>query len=228
MRRSQTPPVSITHLTSVWADFNSRYFEGALSPIAITWSNRLTASAGMFVSHVGPRAKAEPGVDRTPGRREIRLSAPLLRRAMERSAYGENEVLSTLAHEMIHQWQFDVLRRRPNHGQDFYKKMREMNRGGELAVTICHSLEQEMLEFSQHAWRCQQCGRIYRRQRRTIDLRRHRCGSCRGSLQELRPVTAVPVPARPQALRPHTKRHTSAAEPLSDRRLKPQQLSFSF
>jgi predicted SprT family Zn-dependent metalloprotease len=99
--------------------------------------------------------------------------------------YGTQELVSTLAHEMIHQWQFDVLKRRPNHGPDFLRKMTEMNRDGALAVTIYHSLKQEVLALSRFAWRCGRCGRIYRRQRRTIQPRRHHCGSCRGALHEL-------------------------------------------
>jgi hypothetical protein len=65
--------------------------------------------------------------------------------------------------------------------------MAEMNRGGALAVTLYHSLQKEVLALTQFAWRCRQCGRVYRRQRRTIQPRRHHCGLCRGALQELSP-----------------------------------------
>ena len=98
---------------------------------------------------------------------------------------AEQEIVSTLAHEMIHQWQYDILKRRPNHGLDFLRKMTEMNRDGALAITVYHSLQKEVLALTQFAWRCRQCGRVYRRQRRTIQPRRHHCGICRGSLQEL-------------------------------------------
>jgi rRNA maturation endonuclease Nob1 len=64
--------------------------------------------------------------------------------------------------------------------------MAEMNRSGEVAITTYHSLQQEVLALSQFAWRCRDCGRVYRRQRKTIEPRRHQCGSCRGALQELR------------------------------------------
>jgi hypothetical protein len=63
--------------------------------------------------------------------------------------------------------------------------MTEMNRDGVLAVAIYHSLKQEVLALSRFAWRCGRCGRIYRRQRRTIQPRRHHCGSCRGALHEV-------------------------------------------
>jgi predicted SprT family Zn-dependent metalloprotease len=181
-------PLSVSYITGIWSDLNTRYFSGALPPIAIVWSRRLTASVGMFVSRAGPRSAWRGNALHKS--REIRLSLPLLTPLLARTPYGEQELVSTLAHEMIHQWQFDVLKRRPNHGPDFLRKMTEMNRDGALAVTIYHSLKQEVLTLSRFAWRCGRCGRIYRRQRRTIQPRRHHCGSCRGALHEL-PSSAV-------------------------------------
>jgi predicted SprT family Zn-dependent metalloprotease len=187
-RNSAAPAVSIAlpqeGLQARWRDLNARYFAGLLTPIAIVWSRRLTSSVGMFASRSGPRTPQPVAASHC--RREIRLSLPLLERLAERSAYAEQELLNTLAHEMIHQWQFDVLKRRPTHGLDFLRKMAEINRAGEIAVTTYHSLQKEVLALSRFAWRCVDCGRIYRRQRKTIEPRRHQCGSCRGSLQELR------------------------------------------
>ena len=171
-------------LQALWRDLNGRYFAGLLPPIAIVWSRRLTSSVGMFASRSGPRTPQPAAAGHC--RREIRLSLPLLERLAERSAYAEQELLNTLAHEMIHQWQFDVLKRRPTHGLDFLRKMAEINRAGEIAVTTYHSLQKEVLALSRFAWRCVGCGRIYRRQRKTIEPRRHQCGNCRGALQELR------------------------------------------
>ena len=96
------------------------------------------------------------------------------------ASMASRRLVNTLAHEMIHQWQYDILKRRPNHGADFLRKMTEMNRDGALAITIYHSLQKEVLALTRFAWRCRQCGRVYRRQRRTIQPRRHHCGICRG------------------------------------------------
>ncbi len=165
-----------------WRALNARYFGNLLPPIPIVWSRRLTSSVGMFVCRGGPRTPLATG---SRSRREIRLSQPLLERLGERMPYADQELLNTLAHEMIHQWQFDILKRRPNHGLDFLRKMTEMNRSGHVAVTTHHQLEKEVLALSRFAWRCKNCGRIYRRQRKTIEPRRHQCGGCRGALQEL-------------------------------------------
>lgn len=214
-------PCSNQKLAAIWADLNTRYFDGTLPPIGVVWSTRLTASVGLFVTTVGPRMSAQRWGMNVPRHREIRLSVPLLAQAAAKSVYGGHEITSTLAHEMIHQWQYDILKRRPNHGPDFLRKMTEMNRDGLLAITIYHSLQQEVLALTRFAWRCRQCGRVYRRQRRTIEPRRHHCGVCRGSLQELRPVARRQVPP-------------DQSEPSGDRRLlhpsclKPVQLSFTF
>jgi predicted SprT family Zn-dependent metalloprotease len=171
----------------MWGDLNSRYFAGLLPQINLTWSRRLTSSVGMFVSRRGPRPRLDHDGLRPLITREIRLSLPLLQQVLQRSEYGEQEIVNTLAHEMIHQWQFDILKRRPNHGLDFLRKMTEMNRDGSLAITIYHSLQKEVLTLARFSWRCRQCGRVYRRQRRTIQPRRHHCGICRGSLEEMSP-----------------------------------------
>jgi hypothetical protein len=121
-------------LQHLWTDLNLRYFAGKLPPIPIEWSRRLTSSAGMFIGREGPRSH---GLRKDPAnaRRVIRLSVPLLTPGSDRGF-----VRTTLAHEMIHQWQYDVLKRWPNHGPDFCRKMRELNRDG-LAITIRHRMD---------------------------------------------------------------------------------------
>lgn len=176
---------SIEQLQEDWRALNERYFAGLLPPITIVWSRRLTSSVGMFVSRGGPRPRGGTDLPPTRARREIRLSEPLMIRLAERTPYAEQELLNTLAHEMIHQWQFDVLKRRPNHGPDFLRKLTEMNRSGLVSITIYHSLQKEVQALARFAWRCTDCGRVYRRQRKSIEPRRHLCGSCRGRLQEL-------------------------------------------
>ena len=176
-------PLSSEGLQARWQHLNIRYFAGLLSPIEIVWSQRLTASVGMFACREGPKTFYPLAL--TNSRREIRLSLPLFEQLAARTPYAEQELLNTLAHEMIHQWQFDVLKRRPDHGLEFLRKMTEMNRSGEVAITTYHTLEKEVMALSKFAWRCQDCGRLYRRHRRTIQPKRHHCGACRGTLQEL-------------------------------------------
>ena len=94
------------------------------------------------------------------------LSAPLLR------DQSKEEIIRTLAHEMIHQWQYDVKKRWPNHGPDFQEVMARMNRDG-LGITVRHSLNEQVDRLTRYAWQCRDCGMTYRRQRRTISPARH-------------------------------------------------------
>ncbi|MDR4467005.1 MAG: SprT-like domain-containing protein [Nitrospira sp.] len=200
-------------LQTRWHYLNGRYFSGSLPSIAILWSPRLTSSVGMFTSRGGPRTSMGQS------RREIRLSLPLFTRLGARTPYAEQELLNTIAHEMIHQWQFDLLKRRPNHGRAFLQKMTEMNRTGEVAITTYHSLEQEVLALSRFTWQCTDCGRMYRRQRKTIQPDRHRCGVCRGSLQELL------LPDHLAEHRPHPATRWSSSAQLNRSTGEPQQLA---
>ena len=171
-------PVPVDQLQNLWKSIADLYFSNRLPPIRIEWSSRLTASTGLFVSHMGPRSRDLIWGDQRGSARLIRLSAPLLHNQ------PESEVMRTLAHEMIHQWQYDVKKCRPTHGPDFLKLMARMNRDG-LAITIRHSLNQQVEAFTKYAWQCTKCGESYRRQRRSISPSRHRCGSCYGSLREV-------------------------------------------
>ncbi|HEX5544354.1 MAG TPA: SprT-like domain-containing protein [Nitrospira sp.] len=185
-------------LQTRWRHLNARYFAGSLKPIEILWSQRLTASVGMFSCRQGSKTFSAV----TDGRREIRLSLPLFEQLAARTPYAEQELLNTLAHEMIHQWQFDVLKRRPDHGLEFLRKMTQINRAGEVAVTTYHSLEKEVIALSKFTWRCRDCGRLYRRHRKTIQPKRHHCGVCRGQLQELASPTRL-IEYRPMPYQAH-------------------------
>lgn len=169
------PPLE--QLQDVWKELAGRYFADRLPPISIVWSSRLTASSGMFVSRVGPRSRTVPVEVRQGTSRVIRLSGPLLR------DQPMDEVVRTLAHEMIHQWQFDIRHCRPSHGHDFLAKMHQMNHDG-MGVSLYHQLDDAVLSWNRYAWRCVDCGLEYRRQRRTISTRRHRCARCGGKLKE--------------------------------------------
>lgn len=190
----------MNQIQDIWHDLNRRYFGERLQLIQIVWSRRLTASVGMFVSHVGPRTP-HPRLQAQNGeRRIIRLSIPLLQ------DQPEQEMIGTLAHEMIHQWQYDILKRRPNHGPEFHRIMAIMNRDG-LGITIRHSLDKAVHALTKYTWRCTECGRDYHRQRNTILPGRHRCGECLGKLRELPRASVDTDAAALRGLVPTTMPH---------------------
>ena len=174
--------VTADQLQAWWQELNARFFDNCLPPIIIHWSQRLTSSSGMFVSALGPRAIFLDSAQTFLHHRAIRLSIPLLARQ------AASETLNTLAHEMIHQWQFDLRKRRPNHGRDFRRMMAAMNQHG-LNITVRHALN-DAEALSKYMWHCVNCGRVYRRYRRSIRPNRHRCGVCAGRLKEL-PLATV-------------------------------------
>jgi len=217
---SSNVPLSADRLQEFWKAIADKYFSGRLPSIRIEWSSRLTASTGMFVSQVGPRNRHLSWTDRHGDARLIRLSAPLLQNQ------PELEIVKTLAHEMIHQWQYDVKKHRPTHGPEFLKFRDRMNRDG-LGITIRHSLNQEVEALTKYTWQCTRCGESYRRQRRSISPNRHRCGSCYGSLQEVSLNLTDQVNDSP---RPAVFSDQSPLEAPVNRKLKdhPHQLAFDF
>jgi hypothetical protein len=86
----------------------------------------------------------------------------------------------------------------PSHGREFRRIMTLMNDDG-LGITIYHSLGEDARVSVKLTWRCAWCGHAYHRQRHTLSTERHRCGLCRGPLQEIvdRDIGGEPSPQPP-------------------------------
>jgi len=194
LRTSSNVPLSVEHLQSIWRELNGSYFQNRLPAIEIQWSNRLKASAGLFRSRTGPRTSWVDPEERHGKGRVIRLSIPLL------SGQPFEEIRGTLAHEMIHQWQFDVKKWCPSHGREFRRIMALMNDDG-LEITIYHTLDNGAPVPAKFTWRCAWCGHAYHRQRNTLSTKRHRCGLCRGPLQEINALNPGGEPSPQPSLR---------------------------
>ena len=206
-------PLSFKELQGMWSSLNALYFNNRLPPIEIQWSTRLTSSVGLFVSRTGPRTLQVLPETRHGVGRVIRLSLPLLRNQ------PLAEIRGTLAHEMIHQWQFDVKKCHPSHGREFRRVMNLMNED-HLDITIYHALTKEVEALSKYTWKCEKCGREYHRQRKSLSSKTHRCGYCRGDLREVSEL------ARWSRLHGESKSKRQAS--LNDSESKPIQLVFEF
>lgn len=77
----------IATLSQRHAEYNARYFDGALGRIAIRVSGRMRSRLGQYTV-AGGGARAEISISRSHIRR-----------------HGWDEALHTLLHEMVHQWQ---------------------------------------------------------------------------------------------------------------------------
>ncbi|RMH03370.1 MAG: M48 family peptidase [Nitrospirae bacterium] len=178
-------PMDLETLQAYWQLLNATYFDNRLPPIEICWSTRLTASTGLFVGQAEPSNSGTTRTFRAGGNRQvrpirqIRLSLPLLQ------GQPLEEIRNTLAHEMIHQWQFDIQKHRPTHGPEFRQFMARMNQDG-LHITVYHTLTQAVEALTRYTWQCASCGHAYHRQRKTLSPKRHRCGVCLGPLREVR------------------------------------------
>ncbi|MFI5257923.1 MAG: SprT-like domain-containing protein [Gemmatimonadales bacterium] len=95
-------------LRSWHARYNTRHFHGRLKGVEIRVSRRMKSRLGHYTA-------ATPGGETA----EIAISRAHLRR------HGWNEVLHTLLHEMVHQWQ-DETSRTIDHGATFRAKAREV------------------------------------------------------------------------------------------------------
>ena len=206
----------MSYVQAMWQRLSCQFFDNRLPAIAIEWSSRLTASTGLFVSRVGPRSRWVSSAYRHGDARVIRLSAPLLR------GQPEAELQGTLAHEMIHQWEFDIRKRHPSHGPTFREMMDRMNEAG-LEITIRHQLNETVNALNRYAWQCVRCGMAYYRHRRTIAPSRHICSRCRGALVEvtLERSERSPISCSEKFVEPNLE------EPCHER-LPPQQLCFHF
>lgn len=219
LRTPSNVPLSVEHLQSIWQELNDSFFQSRLPAIEIQWSTRLTASAGLFRSRTGPRTSWVSSEERHGKGRVIRLSIPLL------SGQPFEEIRGTLAHEMIHQWQFDVKKWCPSHGREFRRIMALMNADG-LGITIYHTLADGTPAPAKFTWHCTRCGHAYHRQRNSLSTQRHRCGLCRGPLQE---IMARDIDGQPSLQPPDQVRgKLSPSGRRSSRHGDPIQLAFQF
>jgi hypothetical protein len=110
IRRERTRPEDaavVERLTECHAQLNARHFDGKLSALPVRVSRRMKSRLG----HYSAAARGETG--------EIAISWRHLRR------HGWDEVLHTLLHEMVHQWQ-DENGKEIDHGRVFRAKAREV------------------------------------------------------------------------------------------------------
>ncbi|ORM41497.1 SprT-like domain-containing protein Spartan [Babesia sp. Xinjiang] len=130
--------------------FNELCFDQTLEAVCVSWSKRLTLSAGRC---------------RFKGQRycEITLSEPILkyRSAKECKVISfrnpiEHSSQETLLHEMIHAHLF-LTKQYKNvkaHGKEFIWHMHRVNEITGLNVTIHHNFHEEVAYHRKHVWRC--------------------------------------------------------------------------
>ncbi|KAL4820654.1 SprT-like family-domain-containing protein [Aspergillus spinulosporus] len=110
----------------------------------------------------------------------------------ERIIDDENRLINTLAHEYCHLANYIIsnIRNQP-HGASFQawgRKCKEALKdhpvyGGRIEVTTKHNYK---IDYK-YVWTCVDCCQNYGRHSKSIDPGRHRCGMCKGLLQQIKP-----------------------------------------
>ncbi|NXR36546.1 SPRTN protein, partial [Zosterops hypoxanthus] len=123
---------------ALFVHFNQTLFWGKLEAVTVSWSPRMTSSAGICSYH------------ERSGLCSIRLSEPLLK------LRPRKDLVETLLHEMIHALLFVThnFKDRESHGPEFCKHMRRINLLTGANVTIYHNFYDEINLYRQHWWRC--------------------------------------------------------------------------
>lgn len=101
---------------------------------------------------------------------------------------SEHRLLNVLAHEFCHLCNFMISNIKNNpHGKEFKvwaSKCSNMFGDRGIEVTTKHTYE---IDYK-YVWECAECGVLYKRHSKSIDTKRHRCGSCKGVLTQIRPT----------------------------------------
>lgn len=101
----------------------------------------------------------------------------------------EDKLLNVLAHEFCHLANFMVSGITNNpHGKEFKawaaKCSRAFGDSRGIQVTTKHTYD---IDFK-YMWACTACGAEYKRHSKSVDPQRHRCGSCKSTLRQTKPV----------------------------------------
>lgn len=100
----------------------------------------------------------------------------------------EERLYNVLAHEFCHLTTFMISEVRDNpHGAEFKAWGRKAsnafaNRGVEVTTKHSYAIEYK------YVWECVSCGYEFKRHSRSVDVKRHSCGKCKGTLVQTKPT----------------------------------------
>ncbi|KAL4944811.1 SprT-like family-domain-containing protein [Aspergillus oleicola] len=185
--------------------------------VRIVWSKTLQTTAGRANwrrDRSLPDSRSGTPGDSSSGSETPPISASTTKHyatieLAERIIDDEDRLLNTLAHEYCHLANYIVSNVRNNpHGASFQtwgKKCKEALRdhpvyGGRVEVTTKHNYK---IDYK-YVWTCVDCCQNYGRHSKSIDPSKHRCGKCKGLLQQIKP--------KPRSVSPKKKQTTPPVE----------------
>jgi predicted SprT family Zn-dependent metalloprotease len=150
--------------------------------IRIIWSPKLNTTAGRANWKRETLRTGNSSEETTKHRHHASIELA------EKVIDNEHRLLNVIAHEFCHLANFMVSGVTNNpHGREFKawaaKCSRAFGHRG-IEVTTKHSYD---IAFK-YVWECKACGAEYKRHSKSINLEKHRCGSCKGELAQIKPV----------------------------------------
>jgi predicted SprT family Zn-dependent metalloprotease len=151
--------------------------------IKVIWSNKLNTTAGRANWKRETLKSSSSAIPTYRHHAAIDLASKVID--------NEDRLLNVVAHEFCHLANFMISNIKTNpHGTEFKVWARKVStafkeRGVE--VTTKHTYE---IEFK-YIWECEGCKLVYQRHSKSIDPVKHRCGKCKGVLEQVKPVPRI-------------------------------------
>lgn len=154
--------------------------------VKIVWSKTLKTTAGRasWKRETVSSKQTKDGVSVEVKQYRHHSSIELAEKVID----DEQRLLNVIAHEFCHLANFMINGIKDNpHGKEFKvwaAKCSKLFGSQGIKVTTKHTYE---IDFK-YVWTCTTCGCEYKRHSRSIDLNRHRCGSCKSALEQTKPA----------------------------------------
>jgi predicted SprT family Zn-dependent metalloprotease len=161
--------------------------------VKIIWSRRLKTTAGRAIWRreiVRPSTGGKNGEPAPTYCHYARIELA------EKVVDDEGRLRNTIAHEFCHLANIMISKITDDaHGEEFQKWGKEVTRVFEdrgIMVTTKHNY---IISYK-YVWKCENCGKEFKRHSMSIDPERHRCGNCKSRLTQIKPVPYPPPPTR--------------------------------
>ncbi|KAH6668583.1 SprT-like family-domain-containing protein [Plectosphaerella plurivora] len=176
---------------SFFRELDETITEGQIAKLAasaggvkIQWSKTLNTTAGR-ANWKKETIRSAPGQQRQdPPRIKHHAAIELAEKVIS----DDHRLLNVLAHEFCHLANFMITGITTNpHGKEFKAWAAKVSRAfadRDIEVTTKHSYE---IDFK-YIWTCGECALEYKRHSKSINTERHRCGKCKGTLLQTRPI----------------------------------------
>jgi predicted SprT family Zn-dependent metalloprotease len=155
--------------------------------IQLNWTNKLNTTAGRANWKRETVRTTPAGCGEATITHRHRASIELAGKVID----DEHRLLNVVAHEFCHLANFMISGVTANpHGKEFKVWAAKCSRAFAdrgIEVTTKHSYD---IDFK-YVWECTACATEFKRHSKSINPERHRCGSCKGELRQMKPVPRV-------------------------------------